>query len=107
MFEFPRAATDSTGVPGGCSGQEAAAQACWPIHTGRSWWAHHRIFTGWLNVSSDGTAVYAPHNSKRVCAPPRKNCRWSGSSRSTGRGRLAGSGPQTRPVATLGSEALG
>jgi hypothetical protein len=70
MFEFPRAATDSTGVPGGCSGQEAAAQACWPIHSGRSWWAHHRIFTGWLDVSSDGTAVYAPHNSKRVCHRP-------------------------------------
>jgi hypothetical protein len=32
-----------------------------------------RIFTGWLEVASDGTAVYAPHTSKGFVAPPRKN----------------------------------
>ena len=31
-----------------------------------------RIFTGWLDVTSDGTAVYAPHTSKGFVAPPRK-----------------------------------
>jgi hypothetical protein len=31
-----------------------------------------RIFTGWLDVSSTGTAVYAPHTSKGFVAPPRK-----------------------------------
>jgi len=31
-----------------------------------------RVFTGWLDVSSDGTAVYAPHTSKGFVAPPRK-----------------------------------
>ena len=32
-----------------------------------------RTFTGWLEVSADGTAVYAPHTSKGFVAPPRKN----------------------------------
>jgi hypothetical protein len=32
-----------------------------------------RIFTGWLEVSADGEAVYAPHTSKGFIAPPRKN----------------------------------
>jgi hypothetical protein len=32
-----------------------------------------RIFTGWLEVSADGRAVYAPHTSKGFVAPPRKN----------------------------------
>jgi hypothetical protein len=31
-----------------------------------------RTFTGWLEVASDGTAVYAPHTSKGFAAPPRK-----------------------------------
>jgi hypothetical protein len=31
-----------------------------------------RIFTGWLDVTSDGIAVYAPHTSKGFVAPPRK-----------------------------------
>lgn len=31
-----------------------------------------RIFTGWLEIASDGTAVYAPHTSKGFVAPPRK-----------------------------------
>jgi hypothetical protein len=31
-----------------------------------------RIFTGWLDVTSDGTAIYAPHTSKGFVAPPRK-----------------------------------
>jgi hypothetical protein len=31
-----------------------------------------RIFTGWLEVTNDGTAVYAPHTSKGFVAPPRK-----------------------------------
>jgi hypothetical protein len=31
-----------------------------------------RVFTGWLDVSSDGTVVYAPHTSKGFVAPPRK-----------------------------------
>ncbi len=31
-----------------------------------------RIFTGWLEVTSDGTAVYAPHTSRGFVAPPRK-----------------------------------
>jgi len=32
-----------------------------------------RVFTGWLDVSGDGAAVYAPHTSKGFVAPPRKN----------------------------------
>ena len=32
-----------------------------------------RVFTGWLDVADDGTAVYAPHTSKGFVAPPRKN----------------------------------
>jgi hypothetical protein len=32
-----------------------------------------RVFTGWLEVSADGGAVYAPHTSKGFIAPPRKN----------------------------------
>lgn len=32
-----------------------------------------RIFTGWLEVAADGTAVYSPHTSKGFVAPPRKN----------------------------------
>jgi hypothetical protein len=32
-----------------------------------------RIFTGWLEVDSDGSATYAPHTSKGFIAPPRKN----------------------------------
>lgn len=32
-----------------------------------------RIFTGWLEVSGDGAAVYAPHTSKGFVAPPAKN----------------------------------
>ena len=31
-----------------------------------------RTFTGWLDVASDGTALYAPHTSKGFVAPPRK-----------------------------------
>ena len=31
-----------------------------------------RVFTGWLDVASDGTAVYAPHTSKGFVAPPAK-----------------------------------
>jgi len=31
-----------------------------------------RIFTGWLEVTSDGSAVYAPHTTKGFVAPPRK-----------------------------------
>lgn len=31
-----------------------------------------RVFTGWLDVTSDGTAVYAPHTSKGFVAPPAK-----------------------------------
>ena len=31
-----------------------------------------RIFTGWLDVTSDGTAIYAPHTSRGFAAPPRK-----------------------------------
>jgi hypothetical protein len=31
-----------------------------------------RIFTGWLEVTADGTAVYAPHTTKGFAAPPRK-----------------------------------
>ena len=31
-----------------------------------------RSFTGWLEVTGDGTAVYAPHTSKGFVAPPRK-----------------------------------
>ena len=31
-----------------------------------------RIFTGWLEVADNGTAVYAPHTSKGFVAPPRK-----------------------------------
>lgn len=31
-----------------------------------------RIFTGWLDVAGDGTAVYAPHTAKGFVAPPRK-----------------------------------
>ena len=31
-----------------------------------------RIFTGWLDVTSDGAAVYAPHTSKGFIAPPSK-----------------------------------
>jgi hypothetical protein len=31
-----------------------------------------RIFTGWLEVTDDGAAVYAPHTSKGFTAPPRK-----------------------------------
>ncbi|SED62442.1 hypothetical protein [Streptomyces sp. Ag109_O5-10] len=29
-----------------------------------------RTLTGWLNVTDDGTAVYAPHTSKGLAAPP-------------------------------------
>jgi hypothetical protein len=29
-----------------------------------------RTLTGWLNVTDDGTAVYAPHTSKGLSAPP-------------------------------------
>jgi hypothetical protein len=32
-----------------------------------------RTFTGWLEVSGDGRAVYAPHTSKGFVAPPSKN----------------------------------
>jgi hypothetical protein len=32
-----------------------------------------RIFTGWLDVAADGTAIYSPHTSKGFVAPPRKN----------------------------------
>jgi hypothetical protein len=32
-----------------------------------------RVFTGWLEVADDGTAVYAPHTAKGFVAPPRKN----------------------------------
>jgi hypothetical protein len=32
-----------------------------------------RTFTGWLEVSGDGRAVYAPHTSKGFVAPPNKN----------------------------------
>jgi hypothetical protein len=31
-----------------------------------------RTFTGWLEVSFDGSAVYAPHTSKGFRAPPNK-----------------------------------
>jgi hypothetical protein len=31
-----------------------------------------RIFTGWLDVTSGGTAIYAPHTSRGFVAPPRK-----------------------------------
>jgi hypothetical protein len=31
-----------------------------------------RIFTGWLEVSGDGAAIYAPHTSKGFMASPRK-----------------------------------
>lgn len=31
-----------------------------------------RIFTGWLEVTEDGAAVYAPHTSKGFVAPPSK-----------------------------------
>ena len=31
-----------------------------------------RTFTGWLEVTGDGTAVYAPHTSKGFVAPPSK-----------------------------------
>jgi hypothetical protein len=31
-----------------------------------------RTFTGWLKVSADGAAVYAPHTSRGFAAPPRK-----------------------------------
>ena len=31
-----------------------------------------RTFTGWLDVTGDGAAVYAPHTSKGFVAPPRK-----------------------------------
>lgn len=31
------------------------------------------VFTGWLEVAADGTAVYAPHTSRGFVAPPRKN----------------------------------
>jgi hypothetical protein len=32
-----------------------------------------RTFTGWLDVTSDGEARYAPHTSAGFWAPPRKN----------------------------------
>lgn len=32
-----------------------------------------RTFTGWLEVTPDGTATYAPHTSRGFVAPPRKN----------------------------------
>jgi hypothetical protein len=32
-----------------------------------------RTFTGWLEVSPGGAAIYAPHTSKGFVAPPRKN----------------------------------
>jgi hypothetical protein len=32
-----------------------------------------RVFTGWLEVSDDGAARYAPHTEKGFSAPPRKN----------------------------------
>jgi hypothetical protein len=32
-----------------------------------------RVFTGWLEVSNDGSACYAPHTEKGFTAPPRKN----------------------------------
>lgn len=32
-----------------------------------------RIFTGWLEVSADGAALYAPHTSKGFVAPPAKH----------------------------------
>jgi hypothetical protein len=32
-----------------------------------------RTFTGWLEVTPDGAAIYAPHTSKGFVAPPRKN----------------------------------
>jgi hypothetical protein len=31
-----------------------------------------RVFTGWLEVTGDGAAVYAPHTAKGFVAPPRK-----------------------------------
>lgn len=31
-----------------------------------------RIFTGWLDVTSDGAAIYAPRTSRGFAAPPRK-----------------------------------
>ena len=31
-----------------------------------------RVFTGWLEVADDGSAVYAPHTGKGFVAPPRK-----------------------------------
>jgi hypothetical protein len=31
-----------------------------------------RIFTGWLDVTDDGAAVYAPHTSRGFVAPPSK-----------------------------------
>ncbi len=32
-----------------------------------------RVFTGWLDVAGDGTAIYAPHTTRGFVAPPRKN----------------------------------
>jgi len=32
-----------------------------------------RTFTGWLEVTGDGAALYAPHTSKGFVAPPREN----------------------------------
>ncbi len=32
-----------------------------------------RVFTGWLDVSDDGFACYAPHTEKGFTAPPRRN----------------------------------
>jgi hypothetical protein len=31
------------------------------------------VFTGWLEVSDNGSAFYAPHTEKGFTAPPRKN----------------------------------
>jgi hypothetical protein len=56
----------------GCS-RPAAAAACSPTPTGDSWSdSPPGLFTGWLDVDSDGTALYAPHTSKGFVAPPRK-----------------------------------
>jgi hypothetical protein len=38
-----------------------------------------RTFTGWLEVTDDGSAVYAPHTSKGFVAPPQKQLLLAGS----------------------------
>ena len=44
------------------------AHAYRPQLIGLSTW----VFTGWLEVADDGSAVYAPHTGKGFTAPPRK-----------------------------------